>query len=156
MDSVRSKLIVGTTDFGKAVELNSEDEASKSAGGFMQGPNGTFLTIDQLDAGVVALLKELRVGQYSQPLEYADERGKKGVRILYLKSKSEPHRENLKDDYSKVAFRALEEKKENALEDWFYKKIKTYYLMIDPEYQSCDVMEKWLDASKKSSIIKNK
>ncbi|MEX0636097.1 MAG: peptidylprolyl isomerase [Ferruginibacter sp.] len=156
MDSIRSKLIVGTIDFGKSVELNSEDDYSKNAGGFMQGPNGTFLTIDQLDAGIVTMLRELQVGQYSQPLEYADERGKKGIRILYLKSKSEPHRENLKDDYSKVASRALEEKKENALEDWFYKKIKTYYLMIDTDYQGCDVMEKWVDASKKSSIIRNK
>jgi len=156
LDSVRSKVVAGVIDFGKAVEQNSEDEYTKNAGGYMLGPNGTFLTIDQLDPGIVAILKDLKVGQYSQPLEYADERGKKGVRFLYLKSKSEPHRENLKDDYSKVAARALEEKKENALEDWFNKKIKTYYLMIDPAYQSCEVMEKWIDASKKSKIITNK
>lgn len=156
MDSVRSKIVAGVIDFGKAVEQNSEDEMTKNAGGYMLGPNGTFLTIDQLDAGVVTTLKDLKVGQYSQPLEYADERGKKGIRVLYLKSKSEPHRENLKDDYSKVASRALELKKEDALEDWFNKKIKTYYLMIDADYHSCDVMEKWVEASKKSNIVTNK
>jgi peptidyl-prolyl cis-trans isomerase SurA len=156
MDSVRSKLVAGVIDFGKAVEQNSEDDYTKNAGGFIQGQNGTFLTIDQLDPGVVTVLKDLKIGQFSKALEYADERGKKGVRILYLKSKSEPHRENLRDDYSKVASRALEEKKETALEDWFYKKIKTYYLMIDPDYQSCDVMEKWVDAAKKSTIVTNK
>jgi peptidyl-prolyl cis-trans isomerase SurA len=156
LDSVRSKIVAGVIDFGKAVEQNSEDDYTKNAGGYMLGPNGTFLTIDQLDPGVVTILKDLKIGQYSQPLEYADERGKKGVRFLYLKSKSEPHRENLKDDYSKVAIRALEEKKENALEDWFNKKIKTYYLMIDPAYQNCEVMEKWIDASKKSKIVTNK
>ncbi|MFZ4769126.1 MAG: peptidylprolyl isomerase [Ferruginibacter sp.] len=148
LDTVRSKLIAGTINFGTAVDKYSDDEASKFTGGMLQGPNGSFLTIDQLDPAMVAMLKELTLGQYSQPVEYADERGKKGVRVVYLKTKTEPHRENLKDDYSKIATRALEEKKESALENWFYKKIKTYYIMIDPDYQNCEVMEKWVEASK--------
>lgn len=151
LDSVRAKLITGAIDFGTAVSKYSDDPGSKFTGGMLQGPNGNFLTIDQLDAGMVAMLKDLKVGQYSQPIEFADERGKKGLRIVYLKTQTEPHRENLKDDYSKIAGRALEEKKESALETWFYKKIRTYYVMIDPEYQDCDVMEKWVEASKLST-----
>jgi peptidyl-prolyl cis-trans isomerase SurA len=152
LDTVRSKLIAGTIDFGTAVSRYSEDEASKFTGGMLQGPNGSFLTIDQLDAPMVSMLKDLKLGQFSQPVEFADERGKKGVRIIYLKTQSEPHRENLKDDYSKIAAKALEEKKESALENWFYKKIKTYYIMIDPEYQNCDAITKWVEASKLSSL----
>ena len=148
LDSVRAKLIASTVDFGAAVSRYSDDEGSKFTGGMLQGPNGGFLTIDQLDPGIVTMLKDLKVGEYSQPVEYADERGKKGVRIVYLKSKTEPHRENLRDDYNRIATRALEEKKETALEKWFYKQIKTYYVMIDPSYQQCDVMEKWVDAAK--------
>ena len=122
----------------------------------LQGPNGNFLTIDQLDAGMVAMLKDLKVGEYSQPVEFADERGRKGLRIVYIKTQTEPHRENLKDDYSKIANRALEEKKESALETWFYKKIRTYYVMIDAEYQGCDVMEKWVEAAKLSTVSASK
>jgi NAD-dependent SIR2 family protein deacetylase len=85
----------------------------------IQGRDGNFLTIDQLDKDLVVKLKDLKVGEYSQPLDYTDERGKKGLRVIYLKSKSEPHRENLKDDYNKIAQRAIEEKKETALEKWF-------------------------------------
>ena len=151
LDSVRAKLIAGTIDFGTAVAKYSDDDASKFTGGMMQGPNGGFLTIDQLDPALVTMLKDLKVGEYSQPVEYADERGKKGIRIVYLKTQTQPHRENLKDDYSRIATRALEEKKETAIETWFYKKIKTYYVMIAPEYQGCEVMQKWVEAANISS-----
>ncbi|MBC7866019.1 MAG: peptidylprolyl isomerase [Gloeobacteraceae cyanobacterium ES-bin-316] len=154
LDSVRAKLIAGTIDFGTAVAKYSDDPSSKFTGGMLQGPNGSFLTIDQLDAGMVAMLKDLKLGQYSQPVDFADERGKKGIRIVYIKTQTEPHRENLKDDYSKIAGRALEEKKETALENWFYKKIRTYYVMIDADYKDCEVMEKWVEAANLSTAKK--
>jgi peptidyl-prolyl cis-trans isomerase SurA len=93
----------------------------------------------------VPLLRDLQPGQYSQPAAFEDERGKKGVRILYLKSRTDPHRENLRDDYNKVADRALELKKEMEVEKWFEKKIHTYYISIDDEYKSCPEMQKWLE-----------
>ncbi|MBS1743097.1 MAG: peptidylprolyl isomerase [Bacteroidetes bacterium] len=147
MDSVRSKLIAGTIDFGTAVMRYSDDEASKFTGGMIQGPNGNFLTIDQLDKEIVARMRDLKVGEFSQPVSYTDERGRQAVRIIYLKSQSQPHRENLKDDYDKVAQRALEEKKEAALDKWFDDHIKTYFIKIDPEYKSCDVLKKWEGAT---------
>ena len=70
-----------------------------------------------------------------------------GVRIVYLKTRTEPHRENLKDDYNRIAQRALEEKKEAALDKWFDDHIKTYFIKIDPEYKSCDVLKKWEGAT---------
>lgn len=152
LDSVRARLIAGTLDFGTAVSRYSDDESSKFTAGMLQGPNGSFLTIDQLDQGMVTMLKSLKVGEYSQPVEFTDERGKKGIRIVYIKTQTQPHRENLADDYSKIAARALEEKKETALENWFYKRINTYYIMIDDEYKNCDVMQKWVDASKVSTL----
>ena len=146
LDSVRAKLIVGTMQFGEAVAKYSDDEGSKFTAGMLQGQSGSFLTIDQLDKDMVAMLKDLKVGQYSQPVPYTDERGRKGIRIVYLKSKTEPHRENLKDDYNRVSQRALEEKKNDALEKWFSKKIPTYYIMIDDEYRNCEEMQKWVSA----------
>ncbi|MGG9964068.1 peptidylprolyl isomerase [Ferruginibacter sp. SUN106] len=153
LDSVRSKLIAGTMQFGEAVSKYSNDDESKFTAGMKQGPNGGFLTIDQLDKDMVVMLKDLKVGQYSQPVEYTDESGKKGVRIVYLKSKTEPHRENLKDDYNRIATRALEEKKNDALDAWFTKKIPTYFIMVDDEYKSCPEMKKWTASA--NMAIKN-
>jgi len=156
LDSVRAKLITGTMQFGEAVAKYSNDEASKFTAGMLQARDGsTFLTIDQLDKDMVVMLKDLKVGQFSQPVEYTDETGKKGVRIVYLKSKSEPHRENLKDDYNRIATRALEDKKNDALDNWFIKKIPTYYVMVDEEYRSCPEMAKWTAAATANTAAKN-
>ena len=144
IDSIRSKLVTGNLDFGQAVSKYSEDENSKFTGGRIPARDGsTFVTIDQLDKDLVLMLKDLKVGEYSQPTEYSDERGKKGVRIVEILTKTEPHRENLKNDYDKVAKRALEEKKNEALEKWFTKKIPSFYVEISDEYKACPEMQKW-------------
>lgn len=155
LDSVRALLMAGTMDFGAAVAKFSDDEASKFTAGQLTGKDGsTYITIDQLDQDMVVMLKDLKVGQYSQPKEYIDERGRKGVRVVYLKTRTEPHRENLKDDYDRVSSRALEEKKNKVLEAWFMKKVVTYYILLDDEYKSCPEMIKWTAGNQASSIIK--
>jgi peptidyl-prolyl cis-trans isomerase SurA len=150
LDSVRAMLITKSTTFGEAVAKYSDDEASKFTGGRRSNAEGsTYITIDQLDKDMVLMMNNLEVGQYSAPTEFTDERNKRGVRIVYLISRSEPHRENLKDDYNKIAQRALENKKNEVLEKWFNEKIGTYYIRIDEEYRNCEEMQKWMP--KKSS-----
>ncbi len=144
LDTIRNKIISGTFGFGQAVSKYSEDENSKFTGGRIPAKNGsTFLTIDQLDKDLVLMLKDLKVGEYSQPTEFTDDRGKKGVRIVEIITKTEPHRENLKDDYDKVAQRALEDKKNGVLEDWFTKKVSGFYIKIADDYKSCPELKKW-------------
>lgn len=149
LDSIRDLLVAGKMDFGAAVAKFSDDESSKFTAGQITGRDGgTYVTIDQLDKDMVAMLKDLKVGQYSHPTEYTDERGRKGLRLVYLKTRTEPHRENLKDDYNRVAQRALEEKKNEVLEQWFNKKVVTYYIKIDEEYKTCPEMARWMPAVK--------
>jgi peptidyl-prolyl cis-trans isomerase SurA len=148
LDSVRAKLIAGTMVFGEAVAKYSEDDVAKFTGGLRQCRNGNYCNIDELDKETVLLLKNLKVGEYSQPTPFSDERGRKGVKIAYLKTRTEPHRENLKDDYDRIAQRALELKKEEALEKWFTKQIPTYYIMIDQEFTSCSILGSWLTVAK--------
>lgn len=147
LDTVRSKLLTGGMLFGEAVNKYNDDEQRKLTGGMLTNPQGSpYITIDQLDKELVLMMKDLKVGQYSQPTEFTDEKGKKGVRIVYLLSRSEPHRENLKDDYNKISQRALEEKKNEALDKWFNQKISGYYIKIDNEYKDCEEMKKWTNS----------
>ncbi len=151
LDSVRAMLIAGTVGFGEAVSRYSEDDNSKFTGGMLQGQaGGTFLTIDQLDKETASALTTLKLGEYSKPTVYNDRTGKKAVRLVYLKSRTDPHRENLKDDYDRVAQRALEIKKHNVLEKWFAEKIPTYYLMIDNDYGDCSTLHTWLQYAAKT------
>lgn len=142
LDSVRSKLIAGTLSFGEAVDKYSEDENSKFTAGLISGAGGSFVTIDELDKDLVNDLNKLKIGEYSTPLVFKDEREKVGVRIVNLRSKTEPHRENMKDDYNKIAIRALEEKKNKAVERWFINKLPTYYIMVDKEFQACESIQR--------------
>ena len=142
LDSIRSKLIAGTLSFGEAVDKYSDDENSKFTAGYKAGAGGTLVTIDELDKDIVAGIGNMKVGEYSQPTEFTDERGKRGVRIIYLQTKTQPHRENVKDDYNKIAQRALEEKKQQAIEKWFMVKLPTYYILVDKEFQECEGIKK--------------
>ncbi|MDQ6842851.1 MAG: peptidylprolyl isomerase [Bacteroidota bacterium] len=148
LDSIRSRLVSGDIQFGEAVSKYSEDDNSKFTGGRIPARDGsTFVNIDQLDKDLVLMLKDLKVGEYSQPAEFTDDKGKKAVRIVELLTKTEPHRENLHDDYDKVAQKALEEKKNEVLEKWFGKKIPSFYVNIADEFKNCPEMNKWTSAN---------
>ena len=146
LDSVRAKLIAGTMEFNAAAGKYSEDEQAKFAGPFIiSGDGDTYNRIDELSKDIIPVLDKIKVGEYSQPTEFVDETGKKGVRILYLKSRTEPHRLNLRDDYNRVAQAALEQKKYQALEKWLTSHMSSYYIMLDPEDADCPQLKKWAD-----------
>ncbi|MCW3106123.1 MAG: peptidylprolyl isomerase [Segetibacter sp.] len=145
LDSIRAKIVAGTVGFGEAVNKYSEDESSKFSGGRKQGRDGSgFVTIDQLDKDMVVALKDMQPGTYSKPVSYTDERGKKAVRLIYLQNRTAPHRENIKDDYSKISQRALEQKKNEVLEKWFRSHIPNYYITIDKEFAGCSSVKDWI------------
>ncbi len=138
LDTIRAKLITGSMKFGEAVSKYSDDDNSKFTAGMMRGKDGTsIITIDELDKDMVPLLEKLKPGDFSQPTTFTDPQGKKGVRLIYLVARTAPHRENMTDDYSKIAGRALEEKKELELQKWFIKNSKTFYVQIEEEYRDC-------------------
>ena len=152
LDSIKKALIAGSLSFNEAVSKFSDDENSKFSAGSVAGPNGSvFLTIDMLDKDMVVVLKNLKPGQYSAPQTYTDERSRKAVRLIYLKRRTEPHRENLLDDYNRISQRAIEEKKSAALEKWFKDHIPTYYVSIDKDYAGCDGLNDWKAAAAKAT-----
>lgn len=149
MDSIRNMLVKGTMDFNTAAGKFSDDEQAKFAGPYLLNRSGeTRVTIDEMDKSIVAILDQLKVGDYSQPIPFTDERTqKKGVRLIYLKEKSEPHRLNLRDDYNRIATAALEEKKFKALDKWLTENLNAQYIMLDTD-ASCPQLNKWAQAAK--------
>lgn len=148
LDSVRTFIVDGKISFNQAVNKFSDDDNGKFTGGSVTAPDGnTFVTIDQLDKEMVVAIKNLKVGEVSTPQAFTTERGMQQVRIIYFKSRSEPHVENMRDDYNKVAQKALESKKMHVLEQWFKDHIPTYYIHIDNTYAGCSSIKDWMDAS---------
>ena len=142
LDSIRAKLLSKQLTFGEAVEKYSDDQNSKFTAGIMSGQGGNFVTIDELDKSLVPYLNELKVGEFSKPMVYVGEQDRKAVRIVYLQSKTEPHRENMRDDYDRIAQRALAEKKEKVVEKWFQEKLPTYYIKVEKDYQDCESLKR--------------
>jgi len=144
LDSIRKDIVAGKMSFGEAVNKNSDDDGSKFSGGAVTGRDGsTYVNIDQLDKDMVLLIKNMKPGDISQPQVYLDDRGRKALRLVYFKERSEPHKENLKEDYNKVAQRALEIKKTKALDSWFKVHVPNYFIFIDSEYQACPELKDW-------------
>lgn len=145
LDSVRADLISGKINFSQAVGKYSTDDASKLTGGMITDPQtgSSQLQIDQLDPSLVTMADSLKPGVYSQPQVFTNDRGEKSCRIIFVKSRTEPHKANLKDDYNKIQQVALSQKQGQKLEAWLQEKLPTYYLKIDPEYQNCSAFAGW-------------
>ena len=141
--------------FGEAVNKFSDDEGSKFSGGAITGRDGsTYVNIDQLDKEMVVLMKNMKPGEISAPQVYLDDRGRKTVRLIYFKERTIPHRENLKEDYNKVAQRALEEKKSKSMETWFKEHVPSYYVFVDDTFQACPELTDWTKVA--NQIVKEK
>lgn len=151
LDTIRSKIIAGTIGFNEAAKKYSDDEAAKFSGPNILNRDGSpYVTIDQLDKDMVASISKMKVGDFSQPVAFTGDQGKKGARIIYLKSRSQPHRMNMTDDYSKISQMALEEKKSIALDKWMKTKIPTYYIMVDSETSAdCPQVKKYASTDSK-------
>ncbi len=156
LDSIRNLIVTNKMSFGEAVNKFSDDDGSKFTGGAVSGRDGsTYVNYDQLpDKDMVVLMKTMKTGQVSTPQVYTDDRGRKTVRLVFFKDRTEPHKENLKEDYNRVAARALESKKTKSLEAWFNEHITNYYIFIDPEYQTCTEISNWTKVA--NAIIKQK
>jgi peptidyl-prolyl cis-trans isomerase SurA len=156
LDSIRKDIVANKYSFGEAVNKHSDDEGSKFTGGAVSGRDGsTYVNYDMLpDKDMVVLLKSMKPGDVSVPQVYVDDRGRKTVRLVYFRDRTEPHKENLKEDYNRIAARALEVKKARMLEAWFNEHITNYYVNIDEDYQSCSEIKEWTKVS--NTLIKQK
>jgi peptidyl-prolyl cis-trans isomerase SurA len=132
LDSIRSKVLGGSLGFNEAASKYSDDESAKFTGAFLLNRDGSpYVAIDQLDKDLVGMISKMKVGEISAPTVYTNEQSKKGVRIVFFKSRSEPHRMNMRDDYSKISQMALEEKKGQTLDKWMRTRVPAYYIMVD-------------------------
>jgi peptidyl-prolyl cis-trans isomerase SurA len=151
LDSVYKLLAGGKMSFSEAVGKFSTDEGAKRTGGMVIDPQtgSSDLDITKLDPVMVLLLDTLKPGGFSSPHVFVNEQREKSCRIVYLRTRTTPHKANLKEDYGKIQSVALEQKKQNKVQGWVTTKVPTFYLWIAPEYRDCDGMRDWVQASEK-------
>ncbi len=149
-DSVRADLVSGKMVFSSAVGKYTQDDVTKVTGGMFTNAqtSSSLIQIEELEPAVALLINELKIGTFSQPLEFVDAKtGDKLVRIIYLKNRTEPHKANLKEDYNRIQEVAFAEKQTKTLSKWIEEKIGSFYIMIDSEYKNCNNISKWVTAN---------
>lgn len=150
LDSIRALLLAGKYSFPEAVGKFSTDDAAKTTGGMVSDPTtgNTQLEIEKLDPSMVLTIDSLSPGSYSHPQIFVTEKGEQSARIIYLKNRTEPHKANLKDDYSKIQQVALSQKQAKKVEQWIQERLPNNYIRLVDEYKSCPIFQGWKLAQK--------
>jgi len=142
LDSLRRKIVKDSIKFDVAAKEYSDDQATKGLGGYFTDQDGsTRISMREIDPVVYLAIDTMKVGSVCQPMTYRTEQQKDAVRILYFKNKLPPHQANLKDDWSRIQSAALAEKRDRILDKWFQKSRGDVFITIDPEFDSCNILE---------------
>jgi peptidyl-prolyl cis-trans isomerase SurA len=151
-DSIYRSLNVDKLPFSTAASLYSDDKESKYNGGMMMYSDNvsartTFIPADKIDPKDFLVLDTMKVGSVSKPTMYVGQDGKEGYKILFLKSKIPPHKGNLDQDYAKFKAKALEQKMDKVLSEWFEKRRENTYIKVDDQFKTCDDLKIWTKGS---------
>lgn len=148
LDSIRNEIMEGKISFQEAAQKYSDDKDTKQNGGLLVNPASSSTKweldeIGQMDQNLVFMLEnQMKVGDVSPVIQYQLD-AKQAWRIVYLKSRTEPHKANLKDDYTKLMNMATYNHQKKAISDWIAKKSKGTYIKIDNDYNSCKLEHNW-------------
>ncbi len=144
LDSVANLIREQKMTFEEAA-LKFSDDPGRINGGLLLNPmtGNTSFTANQLDPKVFFAIDKMNVGDVSKPMAMINEEAKKTINLYYLKKRTEPHRANLKDDYSVIQEWALGEKKNKAINKWIGEKIGKTYFRINEYYTDCSFKHNW-------------
>ena len=98
--------------------------------------------LSQIDENSIVVLNNMKVGDISKPMQFKLPDGKPGFRILKLKTRIDPHKMNLIEDYQKLAQFANIEKNKKLVKEWIKKRSKISYIKLDPEF-ACKFENNW-------------
>lgn len=151
LDSLRTELNKEAISFELAARFFSQDPATRTNGGQMADPytGSSYFEIDQLKPQDYAAIKNLKVGEISEPIESLDNEGRDGnlvYKIVKVDKILPAHPASFQSDYTLLLDEASAAKSNEAIEDFINSKIKTTYIVIDPLFKDC-VFERegWAD-----------
>jgi len=144
LEKVAQKIKSDSINFEDAA-LEYSDDPSKNNGGLMVNAETGSSRFDMkaVDPAISFALDKLEVGGLSQPLMMKTEEGKQAYRLVFLKSRTSPHRANLKYDYDRIQEWAAQEKKNKVVGDWIKERTAKTYVTIIEKYKGCNFMHSW-------------
>ena len=140
LDTIRAQILRNQIRFEQAVKSYSADESQgKNYSGRLRNPatGNTFYETKDLPTEIYFEIDNLGVGDISEPIEFATQRGETMFRIIKLDSRSNPHKANLEEDYAKIQQFAKENKKSEYFFNWIQEKKAETYIEVSQNYKFC-------------------
>lgn len=146
LDSIRLLIVNDSTNFSMAVKrFGNEDVQSYNNDGRMMNPvtGNTFFEVADLDPDIYFAIDTMSISSISPPIEFKSPSGETMYRIIQLQSRTDPHRANLQQDYSKIQQATIQAKQNEFLSNWVQEKIGSTFIDIDTRYGGCPTLIKW-------------
>jgi len=142
LDSLRTLIVDGNMSFEIAARFYSEDPATRTNGGQMADPStgSSYFEIDQLRPQDYAVIKDLKEGEISMPVESLDNEGRNGntvYKIIRVDKIIPAHPATFDHDYSQILDQVRYSRQMEAIDAFLEGKIKDTYIVIDPMYKNC-------------------
>ena len=142
LDSLRTELKNEAITFELAARFYSQDPATRTNGGQMADPNtgSSYFEIDQLKPQDYEAIRNLKVGEISEPIESLDNEGRDGnlvYKIVKVDKILPAHPASFQNDYTLLLEEATNAKSMEAIDEFINSKIKTTYIVIDPLFKDC-------------------
>lgn len=149
LDSIQKLIADGTMKFADAAIKFSDDKDTKQNGGVMINPATSnskweIEELGQFDQNMVFILDKMQVGEVSPVMQHVGSDAKQAWRIIQLKSRTEPHKANMKDDYIRLLNMATFERQKKSIAEWISKKSKSTYIKIENDYKDCKLEYNWV------------
>lgn len=149
LDSIADLVRKDSMTFATAALRFSTHKDSRINGGKFVSTNPsertTWFTLDELNPEMYVKVRDLKVGEISDPFRTTDENGNTVFRVVRLDSEIPAHRASLKDDYQILYSSALLEKQTKTYDDWVQNKIEVTYIKISDEFKSCPFLKRgWI------------
>ena len=153
LDSLKTKIQEEEISFELAARFFSEDPATRTNGGQMADPatGSSYFEMDQLKPADYAAIKDLKVGEISQPVESQDNegylQGRSGnlvYKIIRVDKIIPAHTATFENDYTQILDKVKQQKQLEAVDRFLSDKIKNTYIIIDPLFAECEFSrEEW-------------
>ncbi|WP_026473267.1 peptidylprolyl isomerase [Alkaliflexus imshenetskii] len=139
-DSIATIIRDGKMSFEEAAIRFSMDKDTRINGGLMVNPmnQSTKFEIPHIAPAINRQIENMEVGDVSNAFMMKDERlGKDYFALVKLRSRNEPHRANIRDDYQLLQTLLENQKREETFHQWIIKKQHETYISISPNWVNC-------------------
>jgi peptidyl-prolyl cis-trans isomerase SurA len=149
LDSLANLIRKDSIKFETAAILFSTHKDSRINGGKLVSSNPssriTWFTLEELNPEMYVKVREMKIGEISNPFKTTDENNNEVFRIVKLDNILPAHSANLKDDYQNLYDAALVKERAQVFDRWVKNKIGITYIKISEELKGCDFLQKgWL------------